>query len=70
MDRDLTSARYAQFRTIEQTLQAAAYAGIVGAGDALAEFDQLRRDFESQPARHWVDAIIESESATYGGVLN
>ena len=70
MDRDLISARYAQFRTIEQALQAAAYAGVVGAGDALAEFDQLQRELESQPARHWVDAIIVSESATYGGVLN
>ena len=66
MDRDLTSARYAQFRTIEQTLQAAAYAGIVGAGDALAEFDQLRREMESKPARHWAETFIESESATQG----
>ena len=67
MDRDLTPAHYAQFRTIEQALQAAAYAGIVGAGDALAEFDQLRRELESpRRARHWAETFIESESATQG----
>ena len=70
MAADLTPAHFAQFRTIEQALQAAAYAGIVGAGDALAEFDQLRRELESKPAHHWAETYIESESATYGDVLN
>ena len=67
MAADLTLTHYAQFRTIEQALQAAAYAGVVGAGDALAEFDQLRRELESpRQARHWAETFIESESATQG----
>ena len=70
MAADLTPERYAQFRLITQALHAATYAGVAGADDAAREFEALQRDFESRPARHWVDAIIESESATYGGVLN
>lgn len=68
MATDLTPAHYAQFRMIEQVLQAAVYAGVVGAGDALAEFGQLRRELESKSARHWAETFIESESATQGAL--
>ena len=69
MANDLTPARYAQFRLISQVLQAATDARVVGADDASREFELLRRELESKPAKHWVDTIIESEALTAGGTL-
>lgn len=63
MAADLTPARYAQFRIIEQALQAASYAGVVGADDACREFELLRRELESASTQHWADAFIERENA-------
>ena len=71
MANDLTPERYAQFRTIEQALLAATFAGVAGADDAVREFELLRRELESPPAPNWVDEFIKRENAILtGGVLN
>ena len=65
MAADLTATRYTQFRTIEQALLAASFAGVAGADDASREFELLRRELESPSKRHWADTLIQTESAIY-----
>ena len=71
MAADLTATRYTQFRTIEQALLAASFAGVAGADDGAREFELLKRELESPPTPHWVDAFIKRENAILtGGVLD
>ena len=66
MASDLTPAHYAAFRLISQVLHAATYAGVAGADDAAREFEALQRELESQPARHWAETYIKSETQPMG----
>lgn len=62
MAANLTPEHYATFRTIEQALLAATWAKVVGADDALRELELLKRELESKPKTHWVDALIATEN--------
>ena len=62
----LTPEHYTQFRLITQVLHAAIYAGVAGADDAAREFEALQRELESQPARHWAETYIKSETQPTG----
>ena len=67
---DLTPERFAQFRTIEQALLAASFAGVAGADDASREFELLRRELESKPKTHWADTLIQTEAAIFPEVAS